>query len=75
MCGMEYGVRSVTCDVPGAGGMMIIPVGQESQQMVLVKKKLDGTFTKEGLIGVRYVPLTSVDEQLGRRGLISDSDL
>lgn len=39
------------------GGRMVIPVGKESQELVLVTKKEDGAFTKEPLMLVRYVPL------------------
>lgn len=38
------------------GGRMIVPVGRESQELVLVRR--DGwAFPRRGLIGVRFVPL------------------
>ncbi len=40
-----------------AGGRMILPLGQASQDLVLVRKTKDGITTKE-LLAVRFVPMT-----------------
>ncbi len=42
------------------GGKMIIPVGQYegNQQIMMVRKSLEGKITQKALLDVRYVPLT-----------------
>jgi hypothetical protein len=41
------------------GGRMIIPVGESSQSVQLIKRTPSGDFTKEDLLGVRFVPLVN----------------
>ena len=47
-------------------GMMFIPVGEQndSQWIYIVKKDAMGIVTKERVLSVNYVPLTSADKQL-----------
>ncbi|XP_052105942.1 protein-L-isoaspartate(D-aspartate) O-methyltransferase-like isoform X1 [Mytilus californianus] len=47
------------------GGRLIVPVGPqgEHQHLLQVDKNEDGTITKQNLMGVIYVPLTSKDKQ------------
>ena len=48
------------------GGRMIIPVGSKhSQQIRLITKDEKGNLNEEELIDVRYVPLTSKENQCG----------
>ena len=56
-------VTAAPASVPGAlelqlapGGRMIVPVGLGSQELVLIRRDGD-SFRREGLIGVRFVPL------------------
>ncbi|KAI9188310.1 hypothetical protein H9P43_002701 [Blastocladiella emersonii ATCC 22665] len=48
-------------------GRMIIPVGPQHgfQELVQVDKDVHGNVTSKELLGVRYVPLTSKEAQLG----------
>lgn len=47
------------------GGRMVIPVGgRHGQSFQLVKKDLNGIITKENVLSVNYVPLTSKEHQL-----------
>ena len=48
------------------GGTMVIPVGPvlDVQELMVVKKSLDGTITHESVMPVRFVPMTG--EQSGR---------
>jgi len=47
------------------GGRMIIPVGgADAQYIEQVDKSLDGKISREKMMGVRYVPLTSKEKQL-----------
>lgn len=39
------------------GGRLIIPVGQEDQELLQVDKLADGSTTTQPLLAVRYVPL------------------
>ncbi len=39
------------------GGRMVIPLGDFFQELFVITKKEDGTFTKEQIIPVRFVPL------------------
>lgn len=49
------------------GGRMMIPVGKEDsdQYIYLVDKDNQGNISKQKLLGVRYVPLTSKENQVG----------
>ncbi|KAK9090274.1 hypothetical protein Sjap_023451 [Stephania japonica] len=46
------------------GGRMVIPVGTFSQDLKVVEKKLDGSISVHNETSVRYVPLTSREDQL-----------
>ena len=46
------------------GGILIIPVGHYQQFMTLITKDQDGKLREKKSLAVRYVPLTSADEQL-----------
>ena len=50
------------------GGVLLLPVGPNggNQQFVRVTKRDDGSFDEQSLFGVRYVPLTTPEKQLGR---------
>lgn len=57
-------VGAAAADLPEAlvqqlkpGGRMVIPVGTDSQELMIVDKLLDGTVKKTNELGVRYVPL------------------
>lgn len=39
------------------GGRMVIPVGTDAQELVIVDRALDGTVKKTNELAVRYVPL------------------
>lgn len=45
------------------GGVMIVPVGNWMQQMVIYKKDKEGRITEEETLPVRYVPLTDRESQ------------
>ena len=40
------------------GGRMVIPVGTLTQELMVVKKKPDGTTVKEDIVPVQFVPFT-----------------
>lgn len=40
------------------GGIMIIPVGDLYQELILITKKPDGTIRKQSVLPVRFVPMT-----------------
>ncbi|XP_002969866.2 protein-L-isoaspartate O-methyltransferase [Selaginella moellendorffii] len=46
------------------GGRMVIPVGEGAQELVVIDKGPDGSLKQWTASSVRYVPLTSKDEQL-----------
>jgi len=46
------------------GGRLIIPVGSESQNLEQIDKDANGKITRKIVTGVRYVPLTSEENQL-----------
>ena len=50
------------------GGRLILPVGPEGQNQMLVQieKQADGKIVKTDLMGVIYVPLTSKDKQYSK---------
>ena len=48
------------------GGRLVVPVGRDSQHLLVIDRKLDGTVTKKSVMGVMYVPLTTKEEQLRR---------
>ncbi|XP_055961231.1 protein-L-isoaspartate O-methyltransferase 1-like isoform X2 [Mercurialis annua] len=47
------------------GGRMVIPVGNIFQDLKIIDKKQDGSISARNETPVRYVPLTSRDDQLG----------
>eukprot|EP00047_Mylnosiga_fluctuans_P017858 m.64934 g.64934 ORF g.64934 m.64934 type:complete len:262 (-) comp7295_c2_seq1:249-1034(-) len=49
------------------GGWIVAPVGPDGgdQYLQLIKKAADGAITTKNMMGVRYVPLTDVQDQLG----------
>ncbi|CAI5503392.1 unnamed protein product [Closterium sp. Naga37s-1] len=53
------------------GGRMVIPVGRFMQDLEVIDKDADGTVTRTTAMGVRYVPLTAKEKQLGREGVSS----
>jgi protein-L-isoaspartate(D-aspartate) O-methyltransferase len=46
------------------GGALVAPVGRGEQALVLVTRENHDTFHTKALMGVRYVPMTSVERQL-----------
>ncbi|CAI5464551.1 unnamed protein product [Closterium sp. Yama58-4] len=48
------------------GGRMVIPVGRFMQDLEVIDKGADGAVTRTTAMGVRYVPLTAKEKQLGR---------
>ena len=43
---------------------MVIPVGPEgNQEILMITKNKDGKVTHKSLLGVRYIPLTSKEQQ------------
>lgn len=50
------------------GGRMMIPVGPDggNQYIYLIDKDISGRVSMNKLLGVSYVPLTSVEKQLGK---------
>ena len=44
------------------GGRMVIPVGSYYQELMLLRKGEDGNLTREGVIPVRFVPMTGEAE-------------
>ncbi|KAI5080487.1 hypothetical protein GOP47_0003670 [Adiantum capillus-veneris] len=64
-------VGAAASEVPDAllqqlkpGGRMVIPVGDEFQELRVIDKQSDGTLKEWCETSVRYVPLTSRNEQL-----------
>ncbi|XP_025413929.1 protein-L-isoaspartate(D-aspartate) O-methyltransferase [Sipha flava] len=51
------------------GGRLVLPVGPKNGDQVLqvIDKKLDGSLSKEKLMGVIYVPLTDAESQRSKR--------
>lgn len=39
------------------GGLMILPIGEDEQSLILLAKALDGTITTRTLLPVRFVPM------------------
>ncbi len=50
-------------------GRMFIPVGgqYESQYIYVIDKDSEGNITKKRVMSVNYVPLTTVEKQIGRK--------
>lgn len=51
------------------GGRLIVPIGRQNEDQVLVQvtKNSDGTFRRQSLMGVVYVPLTDRASQYSSR--------
>ncbi|KAI8913421.1 protein-L-isoaspartate O-methyltransferase [Gorgonomyces haynaldii] len=47
-----------------APGMLFIPIGKEEQHIIVYEKDVNGELQTKKVMGVRYVPLTSLDKQL-----------
>jgi protein-L-isoaspartate(D-aspartate) O-methyltransferase len=45
------------------GGRMVVPVGEHIQSLLLIRKKPDGSITKEKVADVRFVPMVHGDEE------------
>ncbi len=60
------GIPHALIDQLALGGRLVIPVGPQDgdQYIYVVDKDKNGKITKSRTLGVRYVPLTSVDKQL-----------
>jgi protein-L-isoaspartate(D-aspartate) O-methyltransferase len=41
-----------------AGGRMILPLGEQAQELVLIAKSIDGAMHRQRLLPVRFVPMT-----------------
>ena len=46
------------------GGRLVVPVGTESQELLVIDKHRDGRIETKSVMGVIYVPLTSLEKQL-----------
>jgi protein-L-isoaspartate(D-aspartate) O-methyltransferase len=40
------------------GGRLVIPIGADAQELLMIKKRPDGTFESSEILPVRFVPLT-----------------
>ncbi|KAI8847164.1 protein-L-isoaspartate O-methyltransferase [Chytridium lagenaria] len=47
------------------GGRLVIPVGTDTQELLVVDKDVEGEVTMRVKCGVMYVPLTSLEKQVG----------
>jgi protein-L-isoaspartate(D-aspartate) O-methyltransferase len=47
------------------GGRLMIPVGTHQQSIMIYDKDMEGNVTKKEVLGVRYIPLCSKEEQVG----------
>ncbi|MFQ5707349.1 MAG: protein-L-isoaspartate(D-aspartate) O-methyltransferase [bacterium] len=45
------------------GGKMVIPVGEKSQELLVISKSFDGSVKKESRIPVKFVPMTGEAEK------------
>ena len=50
------------------GGRVVLPVGDESQELLRLTKRQDGTLAEEKIIPVRFVPMTGEAEKGGTVG-------
>jgi protein-L-isoaspartate(D-aspartate) O-methyltransferase len=50
-------------DQLAVGGRMILPVGSYYQELILLEKGADGNLTRQGVIPVRFVPMTGEAER------------
>jgi protein-L-isoaspartate(D-aspartate) O-methyltransferase len=45
------------------GGRLVLPVGRESQELLLIEKRLDGSLDRQWIAPVRFVPMTGEAER------------
>lgn len=45
------------------GGKMVIPIGDRSQSLILIEKKMDGSISRRNVAPVRFVPMTGEAER------------
>jgi len=50
------------------GAALVLPLGGDYQELVVLRKQADGSVTRENVTSVRFVPMTGVAEEAGRRG-------
>ena len=55
-CGAPFVLKELLKQLK-AGGIMIIPVGDETQKMIRIRKELDNTFIQEVLGDAAFVPM------------------
>lgn len=51
-------------DQLAVGGRMVVPVGSYYQELILLEKGSDGNLTRQGVIPVRFVPMTGEAERV-----------
>ena len=46
------------------GGRLVIPIGEDDQELCQIDKHSDGSVTQKSLLGVRYVPLVKEHDHI-----------